>query len=288
MENSYSKSANHVLEIAREQAQNFHNRLIGTEHVLLALIIESDGDAGKILRAWNITPTMVREEIERYTGYGSAANTDYMEISPRLNLVLDYAKRKAAKNGDGEIKTGHILLGLIASDQVLSSLILKNLNVDIEQLRSDVEQGLNQIDDFGGAENWMNNNSEFANATSNDKKTKKSSTPNLDKVSLDLNERVKQGLIDPVIGRQEEIARVIQILSRRTKNNPVLIGEPGVGKTAVAEAIAMAIVNKKVPHDLQNKRVMSLNLANLVAGTKYRGEFENRRTFCKKLKKMAK
>ncbi|WP_251717503.1 ATP-dependent Clp protease ATP-binding subunit [Lactobacillus agrestimuris] len=276
MENSYSKSANHVLEIAREQAQNFHNRLIGTEHVLLALIIESDGDAGKILRAWNITPTMVREEIERYTGYGSAANTDYMEISPRLNLVLDYAKRKAAKNGDGEIKTGHILLGLIASDQVLSSLILKNLNVDIEQLRSDVEQGLNQIDDFGGAENWMNNNSEFANATSNDKKTKKSSTPNLDKVSLDLNERVKQGLIDPVIGRQEEIGRVIQILSRRTKNNPVLIGEPGVGKTAVAEAIAMAIVNKNVPHDLQNKRVMSLNLANLVAGTKYRGEFENR------------
>ena len=122
MENSYSKSANQVLEIAREQAKNFHNRYIGTEHILLALVIESDGDAGKILRSWNLTPVAVREESERYTGYGSAANTDYMEISPRLNLALDYAKRVADQGGYREIQTNHILLGLVASEQVLSAM----------------------------------------------------------------------------------------------------------------------------------------------------------------------
>ena len=277
MENSYSKSANQVLEIAREQAQNFHHRLIGTEHVLLALVIESDGDAGKILRAWNLTPTAVREEIERYTGYGSATNTSYMEISPRLNLVLDYAKRSADQMGYHEIQTSHILLGLVASEQVLSSMILKNLNVDINQLRDDVEQELNQKQSFGDSSNWLTGDSNVGttNGTASDKK-KKSTTPNLDKVAINLNERVREGAIDPVVGRKAEIARVIQILSRRTKNNPILIGEPGVGKTAVAEGIATAIVKKDVPHDLLDKRVMSLNLANLVAGTKYRGEFENR------------
>lgn len=271
MENSYSKSSNQVLEIAREQAQNFHHRLIGTEHVLLALVIESDGDAGKILRSWNLTPTAIREEIERYTGYGSAANTDYMEISPRLSLILDYAKRAADQGGYHEIQTNHLLLGLVASEQVLSAMILKNLNVDLAHLRQDVEDSLNQGQNFDDSSDWLNNV-----PTVNNVQTKKSATPTLDNAAINLNKRVIEGAIDPVIGRDREIARVIQILSRRTKNNPILIGEPGVGKTAVAEAIATAIVNKKVPTDLLNKRVMSLNIANLVAGTKYRGEFEDR------------
>ena len=281
MENSYSNSVNQVLEIAREQAQNFHHRLIGTEHVLLALVIESDGDAGKILRSWNVTPMLVREEIERYTGYGSAAAADYMELSPRLNLVLDYARKMAAQYNSKQIETNHVLLGLIASEQVLSSMILKNLNVDLAQLRQDIETSLSQGQNFGDFDNWNDSGSQ-----GQAQNPKKSATPVLDSAAVNLNQRVINGEVDPVIGRDKEIKRVIQILSRRTKNNPILIGEPGVGKTAVAEAIATAIVKKQAPSDLLNKRVMSLNIANLVAGTKYRGEFEDRMK--KMLKEIAK
>ena len=272
MENSYSKSVNQVLEIAREQAQNFHHRLIGTEHVLLALVIETDGEAGKILRSWGLTPTAVREEIERYTGYGSAPKTSYMEMSPRLSLALDYAKRQADQGGYKEIETNHVLLGITASEQVLSAMILKNLNVDIGRLRQDVNDSLDQEQDFGDSASWLGN----SNTATGQKKRKNSTTPTLDKVAVNLNQRTREGGIDPVIGRDQEIKRVIQILSRRTKNNPVLVGEPGVGKTAVAEAIATEIVNKRVPEDLLNKRVMALNMGSLVAGTKYRGEFEDR------------
>ena len=272
MENSYSKSVNQVLEIAREQAQNFHHRLIGTEHVLLALVIETDGEAGKILRSWGLTPTAVREEIERYTGYGSAPKTSYMEMSPRLSLALDYAKRQADQGGYKEIETNHVLLGITASEQVLSAMILKNLNVDIGSLRQDVNDSLDQEQDFGDSASWLGN----SNTATGQKKRKNSTTPTLDKVAVNLNQRTREGGIDPVIGREKEIKRVIQILSRRTKNNPVLVGEPGVGKTAVAEAIATEIVNKRVPEDLLNKRVMALNMGSLVAGTKYRGEFEDR------------
>ena len=272
MENSYSKSVNQVLEIAREQAQNFHHRLIGTEHVLLALVIETDGEAGEILRSWGLTPTAVREEIERYTGYGSAPKTSYMEMSPRLSLALDYAKRQADQGGYKEIETNHVLLGITASEQVLSAMILKNLNVDIGRLRQDVNDSLDQEQDFGDSASWLGN----SNTATGQKKRKNSTTPTLDKVAVNLNQRTREGGIDPVIGREKEIKRVIQILSRRTKNNPVLVGEPGVGKTAVAEAIATEIVNKRVPEDLLNKRVMALNMGSLVAGTKYRGEFEDR------------
>lgn len=274
MENSYSKSVNQVLEIAREQAQNFHHRLIGTEHILLALVIETDGEAGKILRSWGLTPTAVREEIERYTGYGSAPKASYMEMSPRLSLALDYAKRQADQGGYKEIQTNHVLLGITASEQVLSAMILKNLNVDISRLRQDAIDSLEQDQDFADSANWLGNNNTSAAPTQ--KKRKASTTPTLDKVAVNLNQRSREGAIDPVIGRSKEIERVIQTLSRRTKNNPVLVGEPGVGKTAVAEAIATEIVKKKVPEDLLDKRVMALNMGNLVAGTKYRGEFEDR------------
>ncbi|MCO0807050.1 ATP-dependent Clp protease ATP-binding subunit [Lactobacillus helveticus] len=272
MENSYSKSVNQVLEIAREQAQEFHHRLIGTDHVLLAMVIETEGEAGKILRSWGLTPTAVREEIERYTGYGSAAKSSYMEMSPRLSLALDYAKRQADQGGYKEIETNHVLLGITASEQVLSAMILKNLNVDIGPLRQDVNDSLDQEQDFGDSASWLGN----SNTAAGQKKRKNSTTPTLDKVAVNLNQRTREGGIDPVIGREKEIKRVIQILSRRTKNNPILVGEPGVGKTAVAEAIATEIVNKKVPEGLLDKRVMALNMGSLVAGTKYRGEFEDR------------
>ncbi|WEV71650.1 ATP-dependent Clp protease ATP-binding subunit [Lactobacillus sp. ESL0785] len=270
MKNSYSKSANQVLEIAREQAQNFHHRLIGTEHVLLAMVIESDGEAGKDLRAWGATPTAIREEIERYTGYGSAVKTSYMEMSPRLSMALAYAGSLAERDGS-EVKTSHILLGLISSEQVLSATILRNLNINIQSLQDDARRSLGQNENTDTDSDWVGAGTTELNANQS-----KSTTPTLDQVSVNLNERAENGQIDPVIGRDHEIARVIEILSRRTKNNPVLIGEPGVGKTAVAEAIATAIVAKKVPHDLLNKRVISLDLGGLVAGTKYRGEFEDR------------
>ena len=279
MKKSYTRSANQVLEIAREQAQSFHHRLIGTEHVLLAMVIESDGEAGKNLRAWGATPTAIREEIERYTGYGSAGKTTYMEMSPRLSMVLAYAGTLAEREGSAKIKTCHILLGLVLNDQILASTILRNLNIDLSGLRNDLFHSLgadyDSIEDNDQPDNgngWSNFNGPELNSQSNSN----SSTPTLDQVSVNLNERAENGEIDPVIGRDREVARVIEILSRRNKNNPVLIGEPGVGKTAVAEAIATAIVNKKVPHDLMDKQVVSLDLGGLVAGTKYRGEFEDR------------
>ncbi len=265
MQNSYSNSSNQVLEIAEEQARSFHHRLIGTEHVLLALVIESEGKAGKILRTMSVTPTAVREEIERYTGYGSAASANYMEFSPRLTLALDYAKRNSEMRHSKEIETTDILLALISSEQVLSAMILRNLDVDLNSLRDEIDDANN----VGQAAN------EGGQAVS-DSSRGQSSTPTLDKYGTDLNQRAREGQIDPVIGRERELQRVIQILSRRTKNNPLLVGEPGVGKTAVAEALASEIVAKQVPRDLQGKRVVSLDINSMVAGTRYRGEFEER------------
>ena len=275
MKKSYTTSANQVLEIAREQAQNFHHRLIGTEHVLLAMVIESDGEAGKNLRAWGATPKAIREEIERYTGYGSAGKTSYMQMSPRLSMVLAYAGTLAEREGSAKIKTCHILLGMVLNEQILASVILRNLNIDLDGLRNDILHSLGE-DEQDMDENDQEDSSWSGFNGSEESTSRNSSTPTLDQVSVNLNERAENGEIDPVIGRDREVARVVEILSRRNKNNPVLIGEPGVGKTAVAEAIASAIVAKKVPHDLLKKQVVSLDLGGLVAGTKYRGEFEDR------------
>ncbi|MDO4912661.1 MAG: ATP-dependent Clp protease ATP-binding subunit [Lactobacillus sp.] len=260
MELAYSKHANQVIEIAREQAQNYHHRLIGTEHLLLALVIESDGQAGKLLRNLGATPQSLREEIERLTGYGSASKAEFMEFSPRLALAMNHAKRQALKAGEKEITTKRILESLTFEVGSMASQLLMSCGVDVVLLNQELSHGK------------PNRPSQPQTQTQN----ANSMTPTLDKLAINLNERALDGKIDPVIGRDQEIDRVIQILSRRTKNNPLLIGEPGVGKTAVAEAIATRIVKKDVPFSLRKKRVMALEMGNVVAGTKYRGEFEDR------------
>lgn len=281
MQMSYSKSANRVFEIAREQTQNFHHQRIGTEHVLLGLVIESEGTAGKILRKYGVTPTQVREEIERYTGYGSTKKMNYVEFSPRLDEALVYAQNIARQFQSNEVTTVHILLALMENPEGVGSRILDNLNFNFERVHDELVESLKEgvpeakaalpEDDF--MQEFMSDDSfEQSVNTGNNK----SLTPTLDKMAVNLNQRARQDELDPVIGREKEVARVIQILSRRTKNNPVLVGEPGVGKTAVAQAIAQAIVDKKAPVNLLGKRVMALDMASLVAGTKYRGEFENR------------
>ncbi|WP_027825705.1 ATP-dependent Clp protease ATP-binding subunit [Lactobacillus psittaci] len=269
MENSYSQSANEVLKIAKEQAQQFQHRMIGTEHVLLAMVIESKGNAGKLLRRMGVTSLAIREEIQHYTGSGSASKTTYMEMSPRLTLALNFAQREARKDGFSEIKTLHILLGLVATPQILSGMILKNLNIDLDSLRKEISLTLK---DSGAIEKPANNSfmdQMMPNDNSNNNKS-------LAAVTVDLNQRARDGMIDPVFGRDTEIKRVMQILARRTKNNTVLVGEPGVGKTAIAEGIAYKIVHRDVPDILLDKRILSLDMASLVAGTKYRGEFEGR------------
>ncbi len=197
-------------------------------------------------------------------------------MSPRLSMVLAYAGTLAEREGSSKIRTCHILLGMVLNEQILASVILRNLNIDLDGLRNDILHSLGE-DEQDMDNSDQSDDSSWSSFNGTEESTNKnSSTPTLDQVSVNLNERAENGEIDPVIGRDREVARVIEILSRRNKNNPVLIGEPGVGKTAVAEAIATAIVAKKVPHDLLKKQVVSLDLGGLVAGTKYRGEFEDR------------
>ncbi len=192
MQNSYSNSSNQVLEIAKEQAQAFHHRLIGTEHVLLAIVIEADGKAGKILRTMGVTPTGVREEIERYTGYGSSAGASFMEMSPRLTLALENAKRNSEARGAKQIETTDILQALVSSEQILSAMILKNLDVDIDNLRDELDDA-NNLDD-----------GEVSRPESS-QVSGQSQTPMLDRFGVDLNKRAKNGDIDPVIGRQKSL-----------------------------------------------------------------------------------
>ncbi|GEN96031.1 ATP-dependent Clp protease ATP-binding subunit [Pediococcus ethanolidurans] len=269
MDNLFTPSAKNVLAISQEQAKRFKHQAVGTEHLLLALAIEKNGIAYKVFQQFSVTETDIVEEIERFTGYGTLKNVganDYLPYSPKAKEVLAAAGDEAKRLGAAKIGTEHLLLALLSDENILSSRILISLDMDLNQTRKVILRKLGVSASAQLRQNQAQNN----------RGGKPKGTPTLDSVARDMTQMAREDQIDPVIGREKEVKRVIQILSRRTKNNPVLIGEPGVGKTAIAEGLAQRIIDGKVPDDLANKRLMMLDMGSLVAGTKYRGEFEDR------------
>ncbi|WEV54618.1 ATP-dependent Clp protease ATP-binding subunit [Leuconostocaceae bacterium ESL0723] len=266
MENNFTTSAQNVLVLAQEQAKYFKHQAVGTEHLLLALAIEKNGVASKVLSQFDVQPEDIREEIEHFTGYGRTEHYErgtYLPYSPKASEILRLAEEQARVLAQPQVGTEHILLALLQDTSILSSRILLSLDVNLKEMNRVILRKLGVTD----LRRQMKQQRE---------KAESQGTPTLDKLSRDLTEMARKDELDPVIGRDEEVRRVIQVLSRRTKNNPVLVGEPGVGKTAIAEGLAQKIVAGQVPDNLSHKRLMALDMGSLVAGTKYRGEFENR------------
>lgn len=270
MDELFTQRAKAVLAIAQEEAKYFKHQAVGSEHILLALVIEQNGIAGKTLREMNITENDIREEIEHLTGYGTVRQypeNAYLAYSPRAKHTFAYAGDEAKRLGAPQIGTEHLLLGLLRDEDILASRIMLNLGLSLAKMRQLLKKkmGFNESKTNGSA-----GRRRPAQAKA------QQGTPTLDSLARDLTKLAREKRLDPVVGRAKEVKRLIQILSRRTKNNPVLVGEPGVGKTAIAEGLAQKIINEEVPEDMQNKRLMMLDMGALVAGTKYRGEFEDR------------
>lgn len=265
MDNKYTSSAQNVLVLAQEQAKYFKHQAVGTEHLLLALAIEKEGIASKILGQFNVTDDDIREEIEHFTGYGMTSRYDknvYLPYSPKAGDILRQSGEESRALAQTQVGTEHVLLALLQDESILSSRILLALDANLQEMRRAILRKLGVTD--------------VRKQMKQRDKQQSQGTPTLDSLARNLTQRAKDGKMDPIIGRSKEVRRVVQILSRRTKNNPVLIGEPGVGKTAIAEGLAQRIIANDVPDTLKNKRLMALDMGSLVAGTKYRGEFEDR------------
>lgn len=267
MSELFTKRANDVLELAQESARYFKHDAVGTEDLLLGLVKEPRGVGGKAIRKLNIDEETIFEEIEQVVQYGSykTKKGQLLPYSPRAKDVLAFAGEEAKRLGAPSIGTEHILLALIREDTLLSARILQNFTVDLKKLRKDILKRVG-----------INENSKNGKSRKAAKSLTNEGTPTLESLARDLTQSAREKRLDPLVGRDNEVERLIQILSRRTKNNPVLVGDPGVGKTAIAEGLAQRIVAANVPKDMRNKRVMMLDMGAVVAGTKYRGEFEDR------------
>ncbi len=256
----FTERARRVLTLAQEEAHRFNHNYIGTEHILLGLVREGDGVAAKVLGNLGVELNKVRSAVEFIIGRGDRTVLGEIGLTPRAKKVIELAVDEARRLTHSYIGTEHLLLGLVREGEGIAAGVLESLGVNLERVRAETTRILSQ--------------SSPQAATAGARQATR--TPTVDQLGIDLTQAARNSQLDPVIGRSNELERVVQILSRRTKNNPVLIGEPGVGKTAIAELLAQRIVGGDVPETLQGKRLLTLDIGSLVAGTKYRGEFEER------------
>src|ERR687896_2218550 len=268
----FTEKARRVVVLAQEEARMLNHNYIGTEHLLLGLLHEGEGVGAKALESLGVSLEAVRRQVQEIIGQGQAAPTGHIPFTPRAKKVLELSLREALQLGHNYIGTEHILLGLIREGEGVAAQVLVKLGADLSRVRQQVIQLLSGYQGSGAPPG------EKAGATSGPGTGEAQPTGSLvlDQFGRNLTQLAREKKLDPVIGRSREMERVMQVLSRRTKNNPVLVGEPGVGKTAIVEGLAQAIVANDVPETLKGKQLYTLDLGALVAGSRYRGDFEER------------